>query len=46
MDSYFQENDTQMNPNLQQGEELRHQISKSLSEAFKSPFKPLSESQQ
>jgi len=32
MGSYFQENDTKINPNLQQGEEPRHQISKSLSE--------------
>jgi len=44
--SYFQENDTQMNPNLQQGEEPKHQISKSLSEDKIRPLEPLSDSQQ
>jgi len=41
MGSYFQENDTQMNPNHpeshQQGEEFRNEISKSVSEASKMP---------
>jgi hypothetical protein len=43
MGSYFQENDTQINSNLQQAEETKSNI---LSEAPKIDFKPLSDSQQ
>ena len=57
MGSSLQENDTKINPNLQeaiasvkpneqQAEEPRDEISKSVSEASKSPLTPLSESQQ
>jgi len=43
MGSYFQENDTKINPNLQQVEEP---ISKGVSEGSKSPLEPLLGSQQ
>jgi hypothetical protein len=43
MSSYFQENETKINSNLQQGEEP---ISKGVSEASQGPLTPLSESQQ
>jgi len=46
MGSYFQENDTKINPNLQQGEESRHPISESLSEDKIRPLEPLSDSHQ
>ena len=46
MSSYFQENDTQINPNFQQGEEPRYQISKSFSEDKIILLEPLSDSQQ
>ena len=46
MGSYFQENDTKINPNLQQVEEPRNEISESVLEASKRPLKTLSETQQ
>ena len=46
MGSYLQENDTQNNPNLQQVEEPRNEISESVSEALKSPLKTAERSEE